>query len=112
VIAFALAGSFAMECGALLLKAVLGSLADPLYRTWLIRQTSPRTRATVLSIASQANALGETAGGPVVGLVGTLFSLRAALMLSGVLLLPVVAVYARTLRQARRRDAYAPAPEG
>ncbi len=112
VIAFALAGSFAMACGALLLKAVLGSLADPLYRAWLIQQTSPRTRATVLSIASQANALGETAGGPVVGLVGTLFSLRAALVLSGVLLMPVVALYARTLRKARRGDAYAPVREG
>ena len=112
VIAFALAGSFAMACAALLLKAVLGSLADPFYRTWLIQQTSPSTRATVLSIASQANALGETSGGPVVGLVGTLFSLRAALMLSGVLLMPVVALYARTLRQARRSDACTPAREG
>jgi predicted MFS family arabinose efflux permease len=91
---------------------VLGSLADPLYRTWLIQQTSPRTRATVLSIASQANALGETAGGPVIGLVGTLFSLRAALALAGVLLMPVAALYARTLRQARRGDAYASARDG
>jgi DHA3 family tetracycline resistance protein-like MFS transporter len=112
VIGFALAGSFAIACAALLLKAVLGSLADPLYRTWLIQQTSPRTRATVLSIASQANALGETAGGPVIGLVGTLFSLRAALALAGVLLMPVAALYARTLRQARRGDAYASARDG
>jgi DHA3 family tetracycline resistance protein-like MFS transporter len=112
VIAFALAGSFALACGALLLKVVLDSLADPLYRTWLIQQTNPHTRATVLSIASQAGALGETAGGPVIGLVGTLFSLRAALLFAGVLLLPVAALYTRTLRQAKQGEAYAPAQEG
>jgi len=56
-------------------------------------------RATVLSISSQANALGETGGGPVVGLIGTAFSLRAALVAAGVLLAPVVALYARTARQ-------------
>jgi hypothetical protein len=81
------------------LKAVLSALSDPLHRTWLIQQTSPKVRATVLSISSQANSLGETAGGPVVGAVGTIFSLRAALVVAGALLAPVVALYARTLRQ-------------
>jgi hypothetical protein len=41
-----------------------------------------------------------------------LFSLRAALALAGVLLMPVAALYARTLRQARRGDAYASARDG
>jgi len=111
VVVFGLAGSFALAFAALLLKAVLGSLADPLYRTWLIQQTSPRTRATALSISSQANALGETVGGPLVGAVGTLFSLRAALVLAGLLLAPVVALYARTLRHTSLSGAEAPARE-
>jgi DHA3 family tetracycline resistance protein-like MFS transporter len=111
VVVFGLAGNFAVACGALLVKAALGSLADPLYRTWLIQQTNPRTRATVLSISSQANALGETAGGPLVGAVGALFSLRAALMLAGVLLAPVMALYARTLRHAGLDGGQAPARE-
>jgi MFS transporter, DHA3 family, tetracycline resistance protein len=101
VIIFGLAGSFALAFAALLLKAAPGALSDPLYRTWLIQQTEPRTRATVLSISSQANALGETGGGPVVGLIGTAFSLRAALVAAGVLLAPVVALYARTMRATR-----------
>ncbi len=98
VIMFGLAGSFTLAFAALVVKAALGALGDPLYRSWLIQQTSPRTRATVLSISSQANALGETGGGPVVGLIGTAFSLRAALVAAGVLLAPVVALYARTIR--------------
>ena len=47
----------------------------------------------------------------VIGLVGTSFSLRAALTLSGVLLMPVAALYARTLQQARHGDASTPALE-
>ncbi|HEU5102513.1 MAG TPA: MFS transporter [Roseiflexaceae bacterium] len=111
VVVFGLAGSFTLAFAALLAKAVLGSLADPLYRTWLIQQTSPRTRATVLSIGSQAGALGETAGGPLVGAVGALVSLRAALVLAGLLLAPVVALYARTLRHASLEESEAPAPQ-
>jgi DHA3 family tetracycline resistance protein-like MFS transporter len=113
VILFGLAGSFALALAALLLKAVLGALSGPLHQTWLIQQTSPRVRATVLSISSQANSLGETAGGPLVGAVGARFSLRAAMALSGVLLAPVAALYAGTLRQAApgAEDPEANAPE-
>ncbi|MBK9942709.1 MAG: MFS transporter [Kouleothrix sp.] len=100
VITFALAGSFALAFAMLALKAVLHSLSGPLYGTWLIQQTSPQTRATVLSIGSQSNALGQTIGGPVVGAVGTIFSLRAALAVAGALLAPTLALYARTIRHA------------
>jgi DHA3 family tetracycline resistance protein-like MFS transporter len=100
VILFGLAGSFGLALAALLLKASVSALGGPLYQTWLIQQTSPRTRATVLSISSQANSLGETAGGPIVGAVGARYSLRAAMVLAGALLAPVLALYARTLRQS------------
>ncbi len=100
VIMFALAGSFALAFAALLVKAVLSSLSGPLYGAWLIQQTSPKARATVLSIGSQSNALGQAAGGPVVGAIGTAFSVRVALVVAGVLLAPVIALYARTMRRA------------
>lgn len=100
VIAFALAGSFALAFAMLALKAVLHSLSGPLYSAWLVQQTSPQTRATVLSIGSQSNALGQTVGGPVVGAIGTFFSLRAALAVAGALLAPTLVLYARTLRHA------------
>jgi MFS transporter, DHA3 family, tetracycline resistance protein len=99
VIVFGLSGSFALAFAALLLRAVLNTLAAPLYQTWLVQQTTPQARATVLSIGSQANAFGETAGGPVVGAIGTGASLRVALVVSGVLLAPVVALFAHTLRR-------------
>jgi hypothetical protein len=55
-------------------------------------------RATVISMGSQANALGQTAGGPVIGAVGTLAGIRAALALAGLILSPALALYGRALR--------------
>jgi DHA3 family tetracycline resistance protein-like MFS transporter len=43
----------------------------------------------------QANALGQMAGGPGVGLIGNVFGLRAALIAAAVLLLPALPFYLR-----------------
>ncbi len=98
VIAFGLAGNFPLALAALGVKAALAALADPLYTAWLVQNTDPEVRATVLSMLSQSNAFGQIAGGPGVGLIGTVASLRAALVVAGALLSPTVAVYARVLR--------------
>jgi len=80
------------------LKAALNALADPLYTAWLVQNIDPQVRATVLSMLSQSNAFGQIVGGPGVGLIGTVASLRAALVTAGALLSPTVLVYARMLR--------------
>jgi predicted MFS family arabinose efflux permease len=98
VIAFGLAGNFAMALAALLIEAGVQALAGPLYTAWLIQNIEPQVRATVLSMLSQSNAFGQIAGGPGVGLIGTVASLRAALVTAGALLSPTVLVYARVLR--------------
>jgi DHA3 family tetracycline resistance protein-like MFS transporter len=105
VIGFGLAGTFAVAYGALIVKALLESLGNPLYRAWLVQQSSPRTRATVLSIGSQASALGETFCGPAFGAIGTIFSLRAALVAAGALLAPTLALYARAMRRGEEHQA-------
>lgn len=68
---------------------------------WLNLNLNPRVRATVLSLSGQANALGQFAGGPAVGAIGTVFSLRAALVVAGLLLSPAVLLYGRALRRDR-----------
>jgi MFS transporter, DHA3 family, tetracycline resistance protein len=74
-------------------------LKDPLYVTWLNKNVEDSSvRATVNSIASQSDAIGEVAGGPAIGVVGTVGSLRAALVATGLLLTPAIALYARALR--------------
>lgn len=64
----------------------------------------PRVRATVLSMLGQAEALGEVCGGPLLGLVGTLRTVRTALLGVAIVLLPAFPLYGRVLaRHGRRR---------
>ncbi len=99
VIGFALAGNFALAVVALWVKVVADTVNWPLYSAWLNQNLDPKVRATVLSFSSQLDALGQSAGGPVVGAVGNGWGLRAALTLAGLLLTPVSLLY----HQATRR---------
>ena len=101
ILAFGLAGNFPLALGALWAKSVVGSLAGPLHGAWLVQNIDPRVRATVLSMNGQANAFGQAAGGPAIGLIGMVRSLRAAMVASGVALSPAVALYAHALRRAQ-----------
>ena len=60
------------------------------------RNLEEKTRATVLSLTNQANAIGQIGGGPALGWVGSAVSVRAALLGSALTLLPAAAVYAAT----------------
>ncbi len=96
---FALAGGFVLAVCALLAVFVARRLVDPLYMTWLNQQISDSSvRATVISISGQANAVGQAAGGPLLGTVGNVFGIPAALAGGALLLLPALGVYGRALR--------------
>jgi DHA3 family tetracycline resistance protein-like MFS transporter len=99
VITFGLAPGFGLGLAAYWTAGVLRSLQHPLASTWLNQHLPSRVRATVLSIYGQSDALGQLAGGPVVGVVG-LRSLRAALVFSGVILTPALLLYGRGLPMA------------
>jgi MFS transporter, DHA3 family, tetracycline resistance protein len=99
VIAFALAGSFQLALVGIVVAQVCRATAGPLYTTWLNQHVPSDVRATVISLSGQANALGQMIGGPGVGLIGTVFSLRAALATAGALLLPNLVLYGRLLRR-------------
>jgi DHA3 family tetracycline resistance protein-like MFS transporter len=53
----------------------------------------------VLSIAGQADAIGQVGGGPLLGAVGSVFSIRAALATSAFLIAPALGLYTRALRR-------------
>jgi MFS transporter, DHA3 family, tetracycline resistance protein len=90
VIAFGLASNFGLAVLAMMLAALVRRTSDPIYTAWVNQRLDPQVRATVISMSSQANALGQMAGGPVVGAIGTFWSLRAALVAAGLLLSPVL----------------------
>jgi len=97
---FALASTLVLAVIASTGVRMFRTINDPLQTAWINQHVDSRLRATVLSISSQADALGQIAGGPVVGYVGVLTSVRAALVVGGCILTPALALYARTLRRA------------
>jgi DHA3 family tetracycline resistance protein-like MFS transporter len=114
-ISAALLGCAVLQLGAMVLFAVAWSawaaiagllgvflarnLADPLYTIWLNEQvTDSSVRATVFSIGGQADAIGQAAGGPVLGAIGNIWGIRAALLAGATALAPAAALYARASR--------------
>ncbi len=104
IVAFALAGNFALALLSYGGYAVLRSTINPIYATWLTQNSDARVRATIISMSSQLDAMGQIVGGPVVGVIGTLASLRAALLAAGALLTPVLLLFTRALRLEKERD--------
>ena len=93
---FALSGSIALALGALIVARLARSLASPLYLTWLNRGIADSSvRATVISMSGQADAIGQTAGGPVLGLFGNAYGIRAALAAGAAVLVPALGLYSR-----------------
>ncbi|HET7036372.1 MAG TPA: MFS transporter [Thermomicrobiaceae bacterium] len=97
-LAFGLAQGFAAALAAYWMVRLLRRTSVPIYTAWVNQGINPRVRATVLSLASQTDALGQIAGGPLLGLIGSAVSIPAALVSAGLLLLPATPLFARTLR--------------
>jgi MFS transporter, DHA3 family, tetracycline resistance protein len=114
MLAFALTGSTWVAIVALLGVFFARDLAGPLYDTWLNQQiTDSSVRATVISISGQANAIGQAGGGPVLGLMGNVWGIRAALAAGAVVIAPALALYARAIAHHGREPELEelPAPE-
>jgi DHA3 family tetracycline resistance protein-like MFS transporter len=101
-LSFAFAGAFGLAIAAIVLVSLARSLIGPLYTMWLNSQiTDSSVRATVLSISGQADAIGQAAGGPVLGAIGNARGIRSALAVGALVLLPALGFYGRALRHDR-----------
>ena len=107
------ASSFVFAFAGSLWLAILGSygifvtrqVAAPLFMAWLNRSVEDSAvRATTLSIVNQADAVGQWTGGPAIGALGTVTSIRVALAAATACLLPALGF----LRTATRHDARDP----
>ncbi|WP_442600465.1 MFS transporter [Paenibacillus sp. KN14-4R] len=99
IVLLAFATNFAWALAAVLLFEVIRTLNGPFYDTWLNQNIQSKSRATILSMMSQTDALGQTAGGPFVGWVGKRYSLRASLVTAAVLLIPLLTVFGRASKR-------------
>lgn len=103
---FALAGNFTVALLAYWCARVIRSVLVPLHSAWMTQNTEARTRATVFSFDGMVDPIGQIAGGPIVGLIGERFSIRAALLTTALLMSPVVFFFLRALGLNRK-----PAPD-
>jgi DHA3 family tetracycline resistance protein-like MFS transporter len=101
VLLFALAGNFFLALAALWSASVFRTIRVPLFRAWQMQSIDSQVRATVLSIDGQTDALGQIAGGPALGAIGTYGSLRAALGVAGAIVVPALLLFVRAGRQGR-----------
>lgn len=109
---FAFSGTLVFAVAALWLYGLTRALDSPLYMTWLNQNIGDSSvRATVISIAGQSNAIGQAGGGPLLGGVGNLFGIRAALLAGAAVITPALALYARAIRHGGKEPELEQLPE-
>lgn len=94
-VGFALAPATWVALPLLWSRGVAETISWPVQAAWMNRHLEPRVRATVLSIESQFNAVGQIAGGPPLGAIGSRVSVRGALVGAGLVFAPAIWIYGR-----------------
>jgi DHA3 family tetracycline resistance protein-like MFS transporter len=95
---FALARQFWLAVAMYVLISVVRSVISPLYTAWVNHRLDPAVRATVLSASGQVDALGQIAGGPLVGVIAQSGGIPLGLLSSAALLAPVAMLFAGQIR--------------
>jgi DHA3 family tetracycline resistance protein-like MFS transporter len=106
LIVFALTGSFLVAALSVIVIDRVRRVRQNLFASWIIPLTPKANRATVLSVFSQCDAVGQVTVGLGMGVIGGLWSVPAALVASAMVLAPTAAVVA-----AARRSDERPLPE-
>ena len=103
VVVMAMAHSFALAVGAYLVVSALRPVSGPLLTGWLVGRIEPSVRATALSAQAMFDSGGQIAGGPVIGVIGNLASIRVALIAGAAAMAPAAACIAAASRRIRPR---------
>jgi len=98
VVGFGLAGAFWLALLTMWVVAAMRDVREPIFDAWVNQGLDPSTRATINSMGAQSDAIGQAAGGPALGVIGNA-SVPAALVVSGVLRLPALLLYARAIKR-------------
>jgi MFS transporter, DHA3 family, tetracycline resistance protein len=96
VLIFALSEIFLLALLGLWIIQMLMAIVRPLMEAWINQHTESSVRATILSMQGQIGSFGEIGGGPIVGFIGTITSIRIALSFTTLILLPLLPVFRRT----------------
>jgi DHA3 family tetracycline resistance protein-like MFS transporter len=99
--AFALAPSLWWSIPLLWLIRMTREMNGTLYTTWVNQRLEAKVRATVLSMSSQVDAVGQIAGGPLLGALASAVSIKVALFVSGLTLSPTLGLIGWGLKQEK-----------
>lgn len=86
ILVFALSVNFYLAMAAYCLAASVRGTGKPVSDAWLNQHVEPDIRATMFSINGQIGSMGETIGGPPIGAIARVSSLRVALSACGLIL--------------------------
>jgi MFS transporter, DHA3 family, tetracycline resistance protein len=101
----ATAHSFVVAVAAYLAVSLLRPVYYPLVDGWMVTRIAPSVRATALSAKDMFDSAGQIIGGPVIGVIGTLASIRIALLAGAAVLMPAAACIVGASRRIRVRMA-------
>ncbi len=90
LIGFAVSPWLALTLALYVSISMFRNVAGRLYGVWVNQKLDSKTRATVLSMSSQVDAIGQISGGPSVAAIAALSSVVAAISTSGLLLTPAL----------------------
>lgn len=104
LIGFAMVENLALILLLILVIGVIREIINPMYTSWVNQRLDSSVRATVLSLSSQVDAIGQIAGGPLVGVIAKGVSMSAGLITSGLMLSPVLVLLGIQGRKKERED--------
>jgi DHA3 family tetracycline resistance protein-like MFS transporter len=97
ILTFAFSPALALSMIAYLAVSVTRNVMGPLYDAWINQRLDSDTRATVISMSGQVDAIGQVASGPIAAAI-SLASVRAAITMAALLLTPALPLIRRANR--------------
>jgi MFS transporter, DHA3 family, tetracycline resistance protein len=97
ILTFAFSPALGISVIAVTVVSMLRNVMEPLYNAWVNQRLDSGSRATVLSMSGQVDAIGQILSGPVAAVI-SLASLRAAITMASLLLLPAIPLINRANR--------------
>ena len=110
IMLFAFSPALAVSIAAVWLVSITRNMMGPLYDAWVNQRLDSDTRATVISMSGQVDAIGQVASGPIAGVI-SLWSIRAAIAGASLLLTPALPLIVRANRLHAEDAANAASPE-
>jgi DHA3 family tetracycline resistance protein-like MFS transporter len=104
LLVFALTNNFLIAVIAFWAFAGLRRTLGPLYTAWVNQHAESTVRATVISMSSQIDALGQILGGPIVGVIGLALGIPVSLTICAVVLATALPLLIRTIKIDRRTE--------